>query len=167
MRILTYKRTHTGDPDSSGRFGINTCMGRIRDYRFDAVIGIGGIGVEPKRYGIAEKINWIGIGPVRHGTPSKRASEVTFKHFVLLDDQGPNLEALAPNLAKRFYKGGARLLLEDYSDIELAEALGIIEWSKSQKSVIKVDDKATKGSNQCQISCRSDRKRRKCGCSCT
>jgi hypothetical protein len=26
MRILTYKRTHTGDPDAQGRFGFHDCM---------------------------------------------------------------------------------------------------------------------------------------------
>ena len=35
MRILTYKRTHTGDPDPSGRFGIYDCMGHVRDYDCD------------------------------------------------------------------------------------------------------------------------------------
>jgi hypothetical protein len=39
MRILTYKRTHVGDPDQDGRFGIYDCMGRVRNYPFDAVIG--------------------------------------------------------------------------------------------------------------------------------
>ncbi len=29
LRILTYKRTHIGDPDSIGQFGINDCMGRV------------------------------------------------------------------------------------------------------------------------------------------
>jgi len=43
MRILIYKRTHTGDPDLKGRFGIHDCMGRVRDYDYDAVIGVGGI----------------------------------------------------------------------------------------------------------------------------
>ena len=35
MRILTYKRTHTGDPDHLGRFGVNDCMGGVRNLRFD------------------------------------------------------------------------------------------------------------------------------------
>ena len=41
MRILTYKRTHKGDPDNRGVFGINDCMGAIRNRKFDAVVGIG------------------------------------------------------------------------------------------------------------------------------
>jgi hypothetical protein len=54
MRTLIYKRTHTGDPDpESGVFGNRDCMGTVRGRRFDAVIGIGGIGSMPKRQGIA------------------------------------------------------------------------------------------------------------------
>ncbi len=162
MRILTYKRIHPGDPNTRGRFGVNTCMGRVRDYRYEAVIGIGGIGAEPKSFGIAEKINWVGIGPVRHAAPSKRACEVTFKHFVLLEDQGPKLETLAPNLAKRFYKGGARFLLNGYSDIELVEVLGIIEWAKLQQSLIIGNKNKIKRSTLCPSTCSPVRKRRKC-----
>ena len=48
-RTLIYKRTHTGDPDpKAGVFGNNDCMGTVRKRDFDAVIGIGGIGPEPK-----------------------------------------------------------------------------------------------------------------------
>lgn len=43
MRILAYKRTHTGDPDANGVFGVNDCMGRVRSLEFDAVIGVGGL----------------------------------------------------------------------------------------------------------------------------
>ena len=37
--VLIYKRTHTGDPDKNGIFGINNCMGSVRDWEFYAVIG--------------------------------------------------------------------------------------------------------------------------------
>ena len=46
LRILVYKRTHVGDPDVAGRFGINHCMGSVRGYHYDAVIGVGGMGRE-------------------------------------------------------------------------------------------------------------------------
>ena len=42
MRTLIYKRTHPGDPDEKGRFGICDCMGRVRAWDFEAVIGVGG-----------------------------------------------------------------------------------------------------------------------------
>jgi len=69
MRILTYKRTHTGVPDFHGRFGNHGCMGRVRDFCFDAVIGVGGIGAEARSWDIAGKLTWIGVGPQR-GLPS-------------------------------------------------------------------------------------------------
>ena len=48
MRTFIYKRTHKGDPDKRGRFGINDCMGRDRSFDFNAVIGVGGIGIQAK-----------------------------------------------------------------------------------------------------------------------
>jgi hypothetical protein len=58
MRTLIYKRTHTGDPDpETGVFGNNDCMGEVRCWDFDAVIGIGGIGEEPRRYGHSRQTN--------------------------------------------------------------------------------------------------------------
>jgi hypothetical protein len=44
MRTLVYKRTHNGDPDAEGRFGIHDCMGQVRSYGYEAVIGVGGVG---------------------------------------------------------------------------------------------------------------------------
>jgi hypothetical protein len=42
VRTLIYKRTHSGDSDKMGCFGIWDCMGRLRNMAFDAVIGVGG-----------------------------------------------------------------------------------------------------------------------------
>jgi hypothetical protein len=65
MTILIYKRTHRGDPDADGVFGIHDCMGSVRDFAYDAVVGVGGIGDDARAHGIAGKINWIGVGPGR------------------------------------------------------------------------------------------------------
>jgi hypothetical protein len=66
MRTLIYKRTHTGDPDpTTGVFGNHDCMGSVRGWQFDAVIGVGGVGREPKSHRIAGKLTWIGINPER------------------------------------------------------------------------------------------------------
>ena len=126
MRILTYKRTHVGDPDQYGRFGIYDCMGRVRNYAFDAVIGIGGIGQEPKSFGIDRKINWVGINPKRRPSFSRKGVEVTFEKFLRLEEHGPLLETLAPSLARRMYEGGARILLKNYTELELREATAIL-----------------------------------------
>src|SRR5215471_8860220 len=61
MRTLVYKMTHIGDPDpATGLWGETGCMGQVRSYQFDAVIGIGGTSAID---GIAGKIVWIGTGP--------------------------------------------------------------------------------------------------------
>ena len=111
MRTLIYKRTHTGDPDAAGRFGIHGCMGRVRAWSFDAVIGVGGIGSEPTAYGIDGRVTWIGIGPHRARAKDPRGPLVTFDHFVLFDARGPLLHEHAPRLAKRMYDGRVRVLL--------------------------------------------------------
>ena len=153
MRILTYKRTHTGDPDNKGRFGIYDCMGRVRNYCFDAVIGVGGIGREPKSYGIDKKINWVGINPNR----KNKHSIITFENFLLLDEEGPLLERLAPNLSKHMYVKGARILLDAYSKVEHSEAIAILKWSLKQKSKREKTSLSKRG---CHSRCRPVNKTR-------
>lgn len=153
MRILTYKRTHVGDPDKSGCFGINDCMGRVRSFRYDAVIGVGGTGYEPRSYGIDRKINWVGINPKRVShIPGYRGGVIEFEHFVLLESDGPLLQSLAPNLAKKIYRGG-RYILDTYSETEKAEAVAVIEWARliAATSATQVTFGATK--RRCQITC--------------
>jgi hypothetical protein len=133
MRILTYKRTHTGDPNPDGVFGVNDCMGRIRDLSYDAVIGVGGMGVVPRSYDIDGKITWVGIYPTKMRGDG-RGSLVTFQRFVLFDADGPTLSSLAPSLAKRMYEGKVRYLLESYSNAEKAEAEQIIAWAMEATS---------------------------------
>lgn len=82
IRTLVYKRTRKGDPDRKGYFGIQDCMGRVRGYKFDAVIGVGGISSMPTAQGISGKVNWIGVGS-RKGPTEGRGPLVTFDHFVL------------------------------------------------------------------------------------
>src|ERR1035438_7944852 len=100
LNTLIYKRTHTGDPDKSGIFGIHDCMGRVRSWPFDAVIGVGGKSPDPGSEDIAGRINWVGIGPTRKVQPrsNSRGPVVTFDHFVFLEETGPYLEQFAPNL---------------------------------------------------------------------
>ncbi|WP_338919390.1 hypothetical protein V0M98_18590 [Pseudomonas silesiensis] len=126
MRILTYKRTHTGDPDPTGQFGINNCMGRVRNWSFDAVIGVGGIGPEPRIYGIDGRVTWVGRNPSWSPHPLGHGQIVTFESFALLEHTGPLLSSLAPYLARRMYEKGARILLKDYSQEEQAEAEALL-----------------------------------------
>src|SRR5205823_1424348 len=49
MKVLVYKQTHSGDPDErTGVWGVSDCMGRIRSWPYDAVIGVGGASIEAK-----------------------------------------------------------------------------------------------------------------------
>ncbi|MEK8088110.1 hypothetical protein WNB94_17150 [Aquabacterium sp. A3] len=127
MRILTYKRTHTGDPNEDGVFGINDCMGQVRDLEYEAVIGIGGIGSEARKHRIDGKITWVGIAPSKH-VGDWASPLVTFKHFLLFDAGGPTLASLAPNLARRMYEGKVRYLLTGYTLEEQADAQAVVNW---------------------------------------
>ena len=130
MRVLIYKRTHTGDPDANGNFGIHNCMGQIRKYDFDVVIGVGGISKEPKMFGIDRKINWVGTGATKKTVNGKTI--VNFEYFCLLEQEGPSFELIAPTLAERIYGKNTRFILKKYSVSEREEAKKLIETIKSK-----------------------------------
>lgn len=125
LRILVYKRTHNGDPDAGGCFGIHDCMGAVRHRDFDAVIGVGGIGDEAHTAGIAGKVNWIGRGPRKTAT-SKRGPNVRFDHFRGFGTEGPDFAEKAPKLAKRMYDRNVRHIIDDFTADEYAEARAIL-----------------------------------------
>ena len=117
MRILVYKRTHTGDPDQSGCFGIYCCMGQVRNRDFDAIIGIGGISREPVEQGIAKRLTWIGIGPHEIDVAGDGYPVLAFERFYLKDEKGPLLTDKAPRLARRlFARNGPRVVMVDADD---------------------------------------------------
>jgi hypothetical protein len=129
MRTLVYKRTHKGDPDRKGCFGIQDCMGRVRGYEFDAVIGVGGISRMPTAQGIGGKVNWVGIGS-RKGPTRGRGPLVTFDHFVLYEEKGRDFWAIAPTLARRMYSKNARVLFT-FNDTEQAEIVRLLGLAKT------------------------------------
>jgi hypothetical protein len=114
-RILIYKRTHEGDPSCDGCFGVADCMGRVRGYSFESVIGVGGVNAE----GMAFKVSWIGIGArARPTAPSSgcRGPTMTFDHFCHFKESGVSVVKMAPALAERLYGGRARFLILDDPD---------------------------------------------------
>ena len=125
MRILTYKRTHTCDPDKNGVFGVNDCMGKLRSLEYDSVLGVGGIGAEPRAFEIDGKFTWVGVYPTKT-LGEWDAPMVAFHRFILFDASGPKLHSLAPPLSKRMYQGKARYLLRGYSVSEQAEAEEVV-----------------------------------------
>jgi hypothetical protein len=129
MRTLIYKRTHSGDPNPETRvFGNKDCMGTVRGRQFDAVIGVGGIGAEPKRHGIAYKLTWIGMGPHKTGDPLR--PQVTFDHFRYYGKWGPRFDKLAPKLASRMYNNNVRQVMDDLSPEEQLEVEKILRRAK-------------------------------------
>lgn len=130
MRTLVYKRTHNGDPDEeTGTFGINGCMGTVRGFEYEAVIGVGGVGREPQGEGIAGKLTWIGIGPEKTG--NGREPLVRFRHFWYRGPSGPKLRDVAPRLAERFRRYPApRYLLDKVDAEELEEIHSLLQLAE-------------------------------------
>jgi hypothetical protein len=154
LRTLTYKRTHEGDPDpETGVFGIHKCMGRVRGWSFDAVIGVGGIGAEPERHGIAGKLTWIGIGPHKTGDPQYPL--VTFDHFLYYGKQGPLFEEYAPELAKHMYDWNVRVIIS-LSDEERLEVDKILSLAKSAPPSGQLRSGRRRDSKQITVKCGSD-----------
>jgi hypothetical protein len=125
MPTLVYKRTHNGDPDSRGRFGVHDCMGGVRSWAFDSVIGVGGQGAEAERNDIAGKPNWIGVGAHRTFVKGMRNPVLTFGRFRDFETDGPSLRVIARNLARRMYVKKARAVM-DFTPKELAEVERIL-----------------------------------------
>ena len=105
MNTLVYKRTHRGDPNKSGVFGVYDCMGQVRGWNFNAVIGVGGKSPWRGHEGLAYRINWIGINPTKKIKAGLRGPLVTFQYFVLCDQNGPELKTVAPRLFKYMFEG--------------------------------------------------------------
>jgi hypothetical protein len=150
MRTFIYKRTHKGDPDKNGWFGIYDCMGKDRGFRYDAVIGVGGIGAEAKAAGIDWKVNWIGIGPRKTRVRGMRGPLVTFEHFVLYEEKGQEFHTLAPRLARRMYSNPAPRFIfnDDFSGPEQVELDTVLQmaWSKAPSAgLLKNRPRAKRG----------------------
>jgi hypothetical protein len=128
MKTLVYKRTHNGDPDVLGQFGIRDCMKTVRAWGYEAVIGVGGIGPEPRQKGIAEKLTWVGIGPHRAGRPDRPL--VTFDHFLYFGEDGPRVDKYAPSLASHIYGRNVRTLMS-FTGGEQAEVNSILALAKN------------------------------------
>lgn len=125
MRILVYKRTHTGDPGLEGIFGVNGCMGRIRNLAFDAVIGIGSLRPWHDSIEIAGRINWVGISPVEVGHDG-RGRQLQFAKFRLFEGAGPRVSDVAPSLAEYYYGRNPRFVMDGLGEQQRREAEKIL-----------------------------------------
>jgi hypothetical protein len=144
MKILIYKRTHKQDPDINGIFGCQDCMGQVRNWDYDAVIGIGGSNPWKEDAGIRYKINWIGLEPKRiNPHPNRGINQVVFKHFELYEEKGESIKDNYPNLFEYMYKCRKRFdmssnLPKDVFD-EIKMILDSIKDSPSSKAYDAVE----------------------------
>lgn len=146
MRVLIYKRTHKYDPDERGIFGIQDCMGQIRNWNYEAVIGIGGKSAWKGHTDIKYKINWIGLGPKVIGS-TKRGNLVAFAHFDLYEENGINIKDHFPYLFDYMYVVGNRKRFDMSSSLpknvleEVKRILAsITDSSPSDAYDIEIDD---------------------------
>jgi hypothetical protein len=152
MRTLIYKRVHNGDPDpETGVFGNNDCMGSVRERQFNAVIGIGGIGQEPRNFGIDGKLNWIGIGPIYAGR-ARRGPRLRFRHFKDFGQGGPLMREKYPALAARMYnKKYLRSIMHSPSpaggrlDQDVKKILRLAELALRSKRLANRDSQSSSG----------------------
>jgi len=130
-RTLIYKRTHRGDPDDRGIFGIHDCMGQVRGWELGSAIGVGGSVPDPGHEDIAGKVTWIGLGPEIVGRTA-RGPLLRFRWFRRFDEIGPKLKILAPILfAHMFVDRHVRALLsQNLQEAEKEEVKRILRWGE-------------------------------------
>jgi hypothetical protein len=113
MRVMIYKRTHTGDPTPEGFFGLSDCMGGVRARAFDAVIGVGGLSGEPRSLNIDGRLTWVGVGARRMASipVGHRGPIIQFDRFRLFEERGPKLDTIAPALAHHLFAVHRRVVM--------------------------------------------------------
>jgi len=163
--ILIYRRSHQGDPNPEGVFGCNDCMGPVRDWHYDSAVGVGGLKPDRDNEGIAFKINWIGIGAKKIDPysydPKKlnpdlyavekfdpalgkkfRGPWVTFKHFLLLEVQGPDIEEIAKDLYEYMFVKGriprAGYCPAEFYDVVSTKILSLAKNAPSSKGPTQI-----------------------------
>ena len=134
LNTLLYKRTHKGDPGTSGVFGSDDCMGRVRGFNFDAVIGVGGKIPDRGHEEIAYKVNWVGIKPRVIGR-NGRGPLLKFEYFVRPEGAGPDLRKLAPGIYSYMFEDKhVRLVLSNSLTTEMQdEVWQTLKWAKGYK----------------------------------
>lgn len=112
-------------------------MGQVRDFDFDAVVGVGGDGQKAKDSGVAGLVNWLGVGPMKRQQKCRwgyTTTIVRFEKFRHLVQEKVGFRRAARNWAKRIYDGKIRILIVDERyPRELREAnrlLGLVDLSE-------------------------------------
>jgi len=110
-------------------------MKGVREWDYGAVIGVGGVSREPVSLEINEKVNWVGIGPIRLGKARDGYCIIAFERFYLRDADGPDFYELAPKIAKQFFGRKARRMIVNSEDVK--DVLALAKRSKSSPGLSK------------------------------
>jgi hypothetical protein len=139
LKVLVYKRTHKGDPDDRGIFGIDDCMGKVRMWDFVAVIGVGGKRPDRGHEDIAGKVNWVGIGAHENGNAA-RGRRLAFDRFYRFDEAGEDFKKLAPRLFKYMFEDKHRraLLSQNLPDKKMKDEVErVLMWAEESEHIPK------------------------------
>lgn len=159
MATLVYKMTHSGDPDPDlGCWGISDCMGQVRGYDFEAVIGVGGRSWwtnQPNRVG---ELIWIGLDP-QEIPGGKRGPNLSFAHFRYFREGELVLSEIAPKLDRAMRN--RRFMLYGFDPGQEREIKMILKLAKKAEPSALLLTKATEMNvndhDGCRKSCRSKR----------
>lgn len=128
MVTLVYKMTHKSDPDPElGWWGVSDCMGQVRSFPFDAVIGIGGRSwwtTETNRTG---DIVWAGLGP-EVVDQEERGPVLRFAHFRYFREGEQIMSEIAPKLDRSMQN--SRFRLYGFSRVEEEEIERILRLAR-------------------------------------
>jgi len=118
-KVLVYKMTHEGDPNDENQiWGETNCMGHVRSYGFEIVIGIGGHGDLPKKQGIAGRVIWIGHKPKQIYSMWSHPV-IHFETMNYFGSKGPLLSKIAPNLARVMLKARFKMSFSENASNEV------------------------------------------------
>jgi len=130
MVTLVYKMTHKGDPNPElGWWGVSDCMGQVRKFPYDAIIGVGGRSWWSNETSRVGEVVWVGIGPQQMSVGSKRGPKVRFDHFRYFSEGDLMLSEIAPKLNKSMHT--RRFRLYNFSRIEEEEIEAILALAQN------------------------------------
>jgi hypothetical protein len=158
MITLVYKMTHKGDPDPNlGHWGVEDCMGRVRGFKYDAIIGVGGRCWWTGQTNRTGEIIWIGIGPQK-SVQGKRGPKIRFAHFRYFREGEITLREVAPQLDNTIHR--CRFKLSGFSQSEQQEIERILELAKKTKPSASLPTKAIQSQRDGKKCCRKVCRRR-------
>ena len=112
-------------------------MGRVRNWAFSAVVGVGGKRPDRGHEEIARKVNWVGIGPYKVGDAA-RGPRLAFDYFLLMEGNGPDLKESAPCLFRYMFEDRhvRAVLSQNLPDKAMQdEVQAILRWAAERKQL--------------------------------